>query len=283
MDNSTPDRVGGQGAESRAERESGVGVLNKAALVLSALEAGPSTLAGLVTATGLARPTAHRLAVALEHHRLVARDLQGRFVLGPRLAELAAAAGEDRLLAAAAGVLVHLRDVTGESAQLYRRQGEQRICVAAAERLSGLRDTVPVGAALPMTAGSAAQVLLAWEEPERLHRGLQGAVFEATTLAAVRRRGWAQSVSEREAGVASVSAPVRGPTHRVVAAVSVSGPLDRLTRSPGRLHATAVLGAADRLTEALRRNGGTEEGEHLPAPALRPGARRPAAPTRARR
>ncbi len=44
------------------------------------------------TATGLARPTAHRLAVALEHHRLVSRDLQGRFVLGPRLTELASAA-----------------------------------------------------------------------------------------------------------------------------------------------------------------------------------------------
>ncbi len=44
---------------------SGVGVLDKAATVLSALEAGPLTLAGLVHATGLARPTAHRLAVAL--------------------------------------------------------------------------------------------------------------------------------------------------------------------------------------------------------------------------
>ena len=57
--------------------------------MLAALERNPLTLAGLVTATGLARPTAHRLAVALEHHRLVGRDLQGRFVLGPRLIELA--------------------------------------------------------------------------------------------------------------------------------------------------------------------------------------------------
>ena len=113
------------------DNSSGVGVLDKAALVLSALESGPATLAGLVAATGLARPTAHRLAVALEHHRMVARDMQGRFILGPRLAELAAAAGEDRLLATAGPVLTHLRDVTGESAQLYRRQGDMRICVAA--------------------------------------------------------------------------------------------------------------------------------------------------------
>ena len=234
---------------------SGVGVLDKAATVLNALEAGPATLAALVAVTGLARPTAHRLAVALEHHRLVTRDLQGRFILGPRLAELAVAAGEDRLLATAGPVLTQLRDITGESAQLYRRQGDHRVCVATAERLSGLRDTVPVGAALPMTAGSAAQTLLAWEEPERLHRGLQGARFTATTLAGVRRRGWAQSVAEREAGVASVSAPVRGPGNRVIAAVSVSGPIERLTRQPGRMFAAPVAEAAARLSEAMRRSG----------------------------
>jgi DNA-binding IclR family transcriptional regulator len=235
------------------DNSSGVGVLDKAAVVLSALEAGPATLANLVHATGLARPTAHRLAVALEHHRLVARDMHGRFVLGPRLAELASSAGEDRLLAAAGPLLGRLRDATGESAQLFRRQGDSRVCVAAAERPQGLRDTIPVGSALTMHAGSAAQVLLAWEEPERLHRGLQGAKFTATVLSAVRRRGWAQSVGERELGVASVSAPVRAPSGRVVAAVSVSGPAERLSRQPGRMHAPAVLAVAERLTEVLRR------------------------------
>ncbi|PFG40828.1 IclR family transcriptional regulator [Georgenia soli] len=238
------------------DNSSGVGVLDKAATVLGALEAGPATLAQLVSATHLARPTAHRLAVALEYHRLVARDMQGRFILGPRLAELASAAGEDRLLAAAGPVLTALRDHTNESAQLYRRQGDQRICVAAAERPMGLRDSIPVGATLSMLAGSAAQVLLAWEEPDRLHRGLHGANFTATMLSAVRRRGWAQSVAEREPGVASISAPVRGPSGRVLAAVSVSGPIERMGRQPGRLHAAAVVAAANRLTEVLKR---TEE------------------------
>src|SRR5450830_666398 len=236
------------------DNSSGVGVLYKAASVLSALEAGPATLAQLVTATHLARPTAHRLAVALEHHRLVARDMQGRFVLGPRLSELATAAGEDRLLAAAGPVLAALRDHTGESAQLYRRQGDMRICVAAAERPVGLRDSIPVGATLTMQAGSAAQILLAWEEPDRLHRGLQGASFTATMLSGVRRRGWAQSVGEREAGVASVSAPVRSPSGKVIAAISVSGPIERLTRQPGRIHAPAVVAAGERLSEVLRRS-----------------------------
>ena len=231
---------------------SGVGVLDKAAHILDALESGPLTLAGLVAATGLARPTAHRLATALGHHRLVTRDLSGRFVLGPRLGELAVAAGEDKLLAVASPILIALRDATKESAQLYRRQGDQRICVAVAERMSGLRDTVPVGSGLTMHAGSAAQILLAWEEPDRLHRGLQGARFTATDLSAIRRRGWSQSVGEREPGVASVSAPIRGSGGKVIAAVSISGPIERLTRAPGRMHGHAVVTAAARISELLK-------------------------------
>lgn len=236
------------------DNTSGVGVLDKAVRILSALESGPASLSSLVSSTALARPTVHRLAVALEHHRLVSRDTHGRFVLGSRLAELATAAGEDRLLAAAGPVLAQLRDQTGESSQLFRRQGDSRVCVASAERMTGgLRDVVPVGSALPMTAGSAAQILLAWEEPDRLHRGLRHAKFTATTLAQVRRRGWSQSVAERERGVTSVSAPIRGPGNRVIAAISVSGPIERLGRAPGRLYAESLVRAGEHITEMLRR------------------------------
>ena len=218
---------------------------------MATLESGPHSLSELVAATGIARPTAHRLALALEFHRFVTRDLMGRFTLGARPGELAAAAGEDRLLAIAAPALTALRDATSESAQLYRRQGDQRVCVATAERMSGLRDSVPVGTVLTMQAGSAAQVLLAWEEPDKLRRGLTGSLFTAASLSAVRRRGWAQSVGEREVGVASVSAPVRGPNNKVIAAVSISGPIERLGRQPGRSHAAQVVATAARLTEYL--------------------------------
>ena len=96
-------------------------------------------------------------------------------------------------------------------------------------------------------------MLLAWEEPDRLHRGLYGASFNATMLSAVRRRGWAQSVSEREIGVASVSAPVRGPGGKVLAAISISGPVERMGRQPGRQHGPSVVAAANRLSDFLRR------------------------------
>src|SRR4051812_26205306 len=194
------------------DESSGVGVIDKTVVVLTALADGPASLAELVDRTALPRPTAHRLATALEHHGLVARDALGRFVIGPRLGALAAGADGDRLLRLAGPVLRALRETTGESAQLYRRRGDERVCVAAAERASGLRDTVPVGSVLPMTAGSAAQVLLAYAEPGDTERLTARAAFAASALAAVRRRGWAASVAEREPGVARCPHRCSGPT-----------------------------------------------------------------------
>ena len=251
-DTASPAPSGGSGSHvDNGEIHSGVGVLDKTVKILDALESGPSTLGQLVAATGLARPTAHRLAIALERHRFVLRDQHGRFVLGSRFAELAAAAGEDRLLTAAGPILQTLLDRTGESAQIYRRQGDQRVCIAAVERASGLRDSIPVGAMLSMEAGSAAQILLAWEDSERLHQGLRHAKFTSTKLAAVRKRGWAESINEREAGVCSISAPIRNASGQVIAAISISGPTGRMGSAPGRRYAPLVMAAGKYLTDAL--------------------------------
>jgi DNA-binding IclR family transcriptional regulator len=62
--------------------------------------------------------------------------------------------------------------------------------------------------------------------------------------------GWAESVEEREPGVASVSAPVI-VDGEVIAAVSVSGPIERTTRQPGRRYATAVMAAANAIGRAM--------------------------------
>ena len=226
---------------------SGVGVLDKAVLVLESAARSPLALPELVAVTGLPRATAHRLAVALETHRLLVRDAGGRWAPGPRLGELAQSA-PDPLLAAAGPVLARLRDRSGESAQLYRRDGSERVCVAAAERATGLRTSVAPGTRLPLTAGSGAQVLLAWKGTDELPAGAR---FGARTLAEVRRRGWAYSVAQREAGVASVSAPVRDRAGEVVAAISVSGPVERLGRRPGPRFAPLVTAAAASLTARL--------------------------------
>ncbi len=217
-------------------------MLDRSMALLDLLGDGPRPLRSLTEASGLPRPTAHRLLLALEVHGLVERDGAGAFRLGPHLTELAVRAGHGLGLAAlAAGVLARLHEQTGESVQVYLRSGDRRLCVAARDAGAGLRDSVPVGALLPLDAGSGGKVLLAWSDDA----GRFPAVPPAE-LAAVRQRGWADSVAEREPGVASVSAPVLRDGS-LLGAVCVSGPASRLGSSPGRRLAPLVVAAAAEL------------------------------------
>jgi DNA-binding IclR family transcriptional regulator len=204
----------------------GVGVLDKAMLVIGAVADAPRSLVELQAETRLPRATAHRLAAALEAHGMLRRDADGRFDLGQGLVPLGRTAAERfSLVDLARPVLEGLRDDTGESVQLFVREGDQRRCVLSLESTHGLRWIVPQGALLPLDVGSAGRVLSG--EPSR--------------------NGWIQSVGEREAGVASVSAPIVAADGSVVAAVSVSGPIERLTRQPGRRFGASVVAAARRI------------------------------------
>lgn len=233
--------------------DTGVGTLDRALAVLEAVGDGASTFTRVVEATGLPRSTAHRLIKALEGHGYLASYGGLGYRIGPRLLQLSSsAAREVPLRDLAHPVLERLARTTGESAQLYVRSGDVRVCLDAAESSNELRTIVPVGASLPLSAGSAAKVFLAWDEdrarhlrraadPERLAREVE--------LAAA--RGWASSAGERQPGVGSVSAPVRGPDGRLVAVVSVSGPEARMGRGNVRRYAPAVLEAAREMEVAL--------------------------------
>lgn len=201
---------------------SGVGVIDKGVGILQALRAGPLDLAELQATTGLPRATAHRLVVALEQHHLVRRDALGRFCLGFELVALGRVAGEQFPLAELAAPVLHeLRERCGESVQLYVREDDTRRCVVSLQSPHGLRWIVPEGSVLPLGVGSAGRLLSG----------------EATT------GDWVESVAEREPGVASVSAPVRDRRGTIVAAVSVSGPIERMSTTPGERFGLEVAAA----------------------------------------
>ena len=207
---------------------SGVGVIDKGVLILCALARAPLDLVALQDETGLPRATAHRLAVALELHGLVRRDPQGRFCLGFELIRLGRAAEDEFPLAEITRpILTALRDATGESVQLYVADGEGRRCVVSLESTHGLRWIVPQGALLPLDRGSAGRVLQGDDLAER--------------------------VEEREPGVASVSAAVRDRSGRVIAALSLSGPVERLSRQPEQRFGRLVADAAREVTAAVGR------------------------------
>jgi len=218
--------------------------LDKAIAVLHAVwQRGPLALADLQAAVGMPRATTHRLAVALEQHGLLRRNPDGRFNLGLALVGLGGAARERLPVALAARpVMEDLRDRTGESVQLFVLEGSGRRCVVSLESTHGLRWIVPEGALLPLDRGSAGRVLgEAAAEQRRSKRAASNA--NATQ--------WVESVEEREKGVASVSAPVLDGSGNVVAALSVSGPVERLTRSPGDRFGAIVVDAAAAISKRL--------------------------------
>ena len=207
---------------------SGVGVLDKAFVVLNALVARPLSLSESVEATGIPRATCHRLLAALEHHGAVRRNNEGLYCLGPTLAGLGrGAAVQFPFLERAREIATEIRDRTGESVQVFIAETDGRRCVISLESPNGLRWIVPEGSLFPLARGSAGKVLSAKTAP--------------TT--------WVESVEERVKGVASVSAPILDADGDVIAAISISGPLERMSRTPGAKFGTVVVRGAKTLSQ----------------------------------
>jgi DNA-binding IclR family transcriptional regulator len=237
---------------------SGVGVLDRCVAILDAVGRGVRTVPAISQETGLHRATTYRLVKALEQQGFLTFVGGQGFRLGSKLLRLAATAARELPLRDVAHPFVErLAISTGESAQLYIQDGNERVCIDAVESANELRTIVDVGASLPITVGSAGKVFLAYApEPfrRRLLRGLDHPTDEELTT--IRRLGWAWSAGERQAGVGSVSAPIRTPLGALAAAVSVSGPESRIGRISAKRYAPAVIAAAKDIERALG-GGGT--------------------------
>jgi len=228
--------------ENNGKFNSGVGVLDKIVNILEVLvEEGPAELNKIVNETKISRSTVHRLLTAMEGHHLVTKSKEG-YLLGSRLAAWGEVSYSKNLVELAKPSLIKLRDLTGESTQLYVREGNKRICIASVEPKIGLRNTVPVGSVLPLELGSAGKVFLIWSERHSNEDKYQK----------IRQQGWVESVAEREEGVASVSAPIFSPNGTLIAAISVSGPISRLNTSPSKKLADYVVKAAKEIQLSLK-------------------------------
>ncbi len=202
--------------------------MDKAFVVLNALVARPLSLSESVEATGIPRATCHRLLSALEHHGAVRRNNEGLYCLGPTLAGLGrGAAVQFPFLERAREIATEIRDRTGESVQVFIAETDGRRCVISLESPNGLRWIVPEGSLFPLARGSAGKVLSAKTAPT----------------------SWVESVEERVKGVASVSAPVLDADGHVIAAISISGPLERMSRTPGAKFGTVVVRGAKTLSQ----------------------------------
>jgi DNA-binding IclR family transcriptional regulator len=207
-----------------SELSSGVKVLDKVLHLLDVVEySQPVSLQELVDLIGLPRTTAYRLLTALETHGFIRRDATGRYITGSRFATAS-------LLQVTPPILTALTAETGESTQLFVRRGNQRLCLVSVESPAELRTIVPVGTLLTLDKGSGGRVLLSDPASEET--------------------GWIESLGERSPGVASVSAPVFDDSV-LIAALCLSGPIDRLAPSPGQRFGKSVVAAAREIEHAV--------------------------------
>lgn len=230
--------------------ESGIKVLDRAVAIMLTVAEAPMSLGELCESTGLPRATTHRLATALEVHHILTRTSDGKWAIGEVLGSLGGNR-QTKLIDVATPIMATLMNSTQESVQLYQLAGIERVCIAAQEPAMGLQNTVPVGTRLPLTAGSAARVFLAFGNPHLRDAMLeQGAKFTQADLDQVHAQGWAESMSEREVGLASVSAPVFNTEGAFVAVLSISGPAERFRPAPSKW-SDELMAAAQKLSNQL--------------------------------
>lgn len=226
--------------------------------VLAAAD-GPLQLAEIAAATGLAAPTAHRLLKTLLVLGHVRQGGSREYELGPGLMRLGQRAAP-QLAALAQGVLAELEEVSEETANLAVLDGERIAYVAQVPSRHRMRMFTEVGRrVLPHAAGVGKAILSTMPEQrvrELVARtGLPGYTSATVTdvedlvagLAEARRRGFAIDDSEQEVGVRCIAVPV--PGLRPPAAVSISGPVTRVTDERSPVLIEALQRAARRLSE----------------------------------
>ncbi|MCL6598259.1 MAG: IclR family transcriptional regulator [Alicyclobacillus macrosporangiidus] len=220
-----------------------IDVLDRLVAVLDCLDGDQClSLSEIAKRTGLPKATCFRLLQAMQSHHFVRQE--GRYYgLGSRMFAYVYAHLKQQPLAYLARPLLRaLREQTGLTALLCVRQGAFRVVIAMDEGDQGDVRFVDVGQVAVIYAGSPSKVLLAWLSREERDAVLADVRLQPLTerticcreaieaeCELIRQRGWAMSRGEREPTAFSVSVPIRDAAHRVVAALALTGPLQRLT------------------------------------------------------
>lgn len=235
--------------------------------LMTALEDGPQPLGSLALSSRLSKGTAHRILATLAAAGLVIQDpATATYALGPGCFGIldAVVHGAGGLDVIGGPILARLSAETRETVALYVRAGPQRICVAQVASPEPIRYTARLGMENPVYAGAMGKVLLAFSDPRERDEILDrmpliawtsATITDRTRLEAeletIRLAGFARSRGERSAGVAAISAPVFGTDRRVVAALSILGPDDRMSEPRMRMFEEPLLTAAADVSDRL--------------------------------
>src|ERR1700730_11542123 len=244
-----------------------VGVISKVFKVLEAIQGSPSglTLKPICDVTGVHKSTAHRFLKHLERDGYLIRTETGAYLIGPKFSQLSARASHRATLQAVARpILWELWKSTRETVNLGALDQGTVLYIEVIESPHEFRLSSRVGSRRSLHATALGKALAAFLAEDQRERVLATIQFQPLTpktimnlvqfrqeLEIIRRQGYAVDDEEVTLGARCVSAPILGADREVVAAVSVSGPVTRISpsRVPGL--AGAVMSAARAISVAM--------------------------------
>ncbi|TAM61902.1 IclR family transcriptional regulator [bacterium] len=185
-------------------------------------------------ALGLAKSTAHRLLATLRDSGYLRQDQRsGRYALGAKVLMLARAYNEDQHVPRLARpIMERLRNEVNETVALYVREGDARYCIEHLDSSHDMRLVVRVGQRMPLDRGAAGRIL-------------------SMTPAQARSTGALISRAERVPNACGIAAAIFDAGFHLVAALGVSGPLDRIDKGRAAHYAARVAAAAAEISVAL--------------------------------
>lgn len=211
---------------------------------------------------GIARSSGHRMLTTLQAQGLLKQDPATRgYTAGPQLIQIGVAViGATDLKAEARATIERLSQDTGETVHLIVLEGTDIVFVDGAEGRGAIRAAVRTGDRAPAHASAAGKVMLAHLPLDQLRERYPGSRISGGTnnavtsrrrleaeLETVRLNGYATNLGESEIGLHAVAAPILDVTGGVRAAVSLSGPSERLTEQILARHLPLLLEATGQL------------------------------------
>ncbi|WP_282939380.1 IclR family transcriptional regulator [Paenibacillus sp. RC67] len=226
-------------------------------ILLCFADSSDLSLTEIASRVSLHKSTVHRLLASLEGKGFIIRDPSSeKYRLGFRIWELSAnLTHSDDPAQIFLPEMERLRDQLDETISLYVSDRLERVRVQAVQSNQAIRRVAPIGARMPLYVGASSKILVAFAEPDAQEAlltspgwptGLDQKAF-MQQLEEAKMLGFATSVEEREPGAAAVAVPILNGAHRLVAALAVSGPSNRLTVEKMKEHAPVLMEAARRM------------------------------------
>jgi IclR family transcriptional regulator, KDG regulon repressor len=215
---------------------------------------------------GLSTSAAGRLMQSMKEVGILTQDPSTRmYAVGTRVltwAGMYLATSDVRNLALP--YLQELLHETQETVSLYAREGHERVCIERLESSRSVAFVARVGRRLPIYAGAAGKVLLAFLSQDQQHEILTGLELTPVTprtlvdpralrqeLETIRRQGYAVSRGEYSLDASGVAAPIFSQSGGVVAAITISGPSQRFTDDVIQDYIEKVVRVTGNISRAL--------------------------------